>query len=124
MKELFLIRGLPGSGKTTFAHKITDHVCEADQFFAQSGEYKWDREQLPHAHNWCRKRVQHLMNFGVSTIAVANTFVTRDTMDPYIAIAKVYGYTVTEITMSGPLRESIHNVPAENIDRMNQQWEK
>ena len=125
MPKLYLIRGLPGSGKTTLAKDIALAVCEADMFFTdQWGEYKWHRERLPTAHKWCQDRCERYMKAGAFTIAVSNTFVTRANMDPYIELAKKYGYDVTEITMSGPLRESIHNVPPSDITRMKEQWEK
>jgi adenylate kinase family enzyme len=42
---LFLIRGLPGSGKTSFASAIWNDyaVCEADKFFYdKDGNYNFD----------------------------------------------------------------------------------
>lgn len=36
MNSLYLIRGLPGCGKTTLAHKLTSYVCEADDFFGKN----------------------------------------------------------------------------------------
>jgi len=43
MKELFLLRGLPGAGKSTLAKSIGPINIEADQYFIDSdGEYKFD----------------------------------------------------------------------------------
>ena len=42
MKTLILLRGLPGSGKSTLAKWICNQWFEADMFFEQDGEYKFD----------------------------------------------------------------------------------
>jgi predicted kinase len=42
MKELILLRGLPGSGKSTLAKMICSQHVEADKFYMQDGEYKFD----------------------------------------------------------------------------------
>jgi uridine kinase len=44
---LYLIRGVPGSGKSTFAQSLLDkfvvqRMYEADQYFVQNGEYQFD----------------------------------------------------------------------------------
>ena len=66
MKKLILLRGLPGSGKSTFAKSIsnesTGHI-ESDMFFVKDGEYKFDGSKIKDAHNWCQDVVEHWMNF-------------------------------------------------------------
>ena len=56
---LIIVRGIAGSGKTTFVKKTFPEAAhyEADMYFEQGGEYKFDASKLKEAHNWCRKRV-------------------------------------------------------------------
>lgn len=124
MRELYIIRGLPGSGKTTFASRLTGNVCEADQFFMQDGEYKYDVTKIGEAHEFCRKKVEALMKEQRMRIAVSNTFVRRWTMEPYYDLAVGYGYRIVEVTMSGALHKNIHGVPDEKIEQMRAGWEK
>lgn len=47
MTDLFIIRGLPGSGKSMFARTIASSMddtvhFEADMFFERDGEYRFD----------------------------------------------------------------------------------
>ncbi len=123
MNILYVIRGLPGTGKSTLAKRIALAVCEADMFFERDGVYRYDPIQLPHAHNWCKRRCEDYMKANSFTIAVSNTFIYRHHMIPYFDLARKHDYQVTEITMSGPSFGSVHNVPDETIARMKAQWE-
>jgi adenylate kinase family enzyme len=63
-KILTLVRGLPGSGKSTFANFIWNEyaICEADKFFYDSeGHYLFDASKLREAHKWCRDEVETRM---------------------------------------------------------------
>ena len=125
MRTLYLIRGLPGSGKTTLAKRLTDQVFEADQFFEQpNGTYRFDRALIGSAHNACQQHTEAAMQRDEPIIAVSNTFTQHWEMGPYIGLAALYGYQVQQITMSGPLRPNVHGVPDEAIAHMRDRWER
>jgi tRNA uridine 5-carbamoylmethylation protein Kti12 len=53
-KILYIVRGIPGSGKTTFAKSLNCPVFEADMFFVNSqGIYNFDYTKIKDAHAWC-----------------------------------------------------------------------
>ena len=53
MQELIIIRGIPGSGKTTMAKSYQGYShYEADMFFMKDGVYNFDRAKIKNAHNW------------------------------------------------------------------------
>lgn len=123
--ELLIIRGLPGSGKSTMAKQYAEqeylHI-EADQFFInEHGEYDFVPEMLPVAHLYCQAGVHTALAQGKSAV-VANTFSRYWEMTPYFEIAKIYGVRVRVITCKGSY-PNIHGVPEEIIQKMRDRWE-
>lgn len=127
-KNLILLRGLPGSGKSTFAHLITNEfsVCEADKFFTdKEGNYNFDATKLRQAHQWCREEVEIRMKDNqineqfYPKIVVSNTFTQDWEMDEYYKLAEKYGYKVFSIIVEnrhGGVNE--HGVPDEKLKQM------
>ena len=65
-KTLYIVRGLPGSGKSTFAKQLVSHdflVCEADKYFIdkETGEYNFDFTKIKDAHKFCQDTVETYM---------------------------------------------------------------
>lgn len=79
--QLILVRGLPGSGKSTHARVIANEIfrcarIEADMYFVKDGEYLFDASKLGEAHKWCLDNTRELLSDGVSVV-VSNTFTTK-----------------------------------------------
>jgi len=121
MGKLIIIRGVPGSGKTTFAKKLVstgviDNFFEADQFFELGGSYKFDEKKIMEAHKWCQDKVYESLKAG-RDVGVSNTFSRVWEMDPYLKMTsdiKVY-------KMTGNYG-NVHDVPEEDIERMRERW--
>ena len=131
-KDLYLVRGLPGSGKSTFAKSIAKswQIFEADQFFMKDGEYNFDGSKIRLAHESCKRRVLYWMHPSLFNwlffrkIVVSNTFTQEWEMKFYEKIAEKYGYTVHVVIVEN--RHDGHNehgVPEEKIQQMKNRFE-
>ena len=123
MKELILLRGLPGSGKSTLAKLICNQHVEADMFFMQDGEYKFDASKLKQAHEWCQSRAESWMEKGYNVV-VSNTFTREWEMVAYYDLARKYGYRVHSLVVEnrhGGVNE--HGVPDDVLDQMQDRFE-
>ena len=118
--RLFLIRGVPGSGKTTYAKNlgISDHF-EADMWFEQNGGY--DPAKIKQAHEWCQKQAIDAMCAG-RDVVVSNTFTRLWEMKPYKDAARRLGVKVIEKVMTGEWG-NVHGVPAEKVLQMRERFE-
>ncbi len=124
MKELFLLRGLPGAGKTTLAESIGGRHVEADKYFMNEGEYKFNTSTLRDAHLWCQNMVKAYFTKGYSKVVVSNTFTQEWEMQPYYDLAKEHGYRVYSIIVEnrhGGVNS--HGVPQETLERMKNRFE-
>jgi adenylate kinase family enzyme len=130
---LFLVRGIPGSGKTTFATNIWNEyaVCEADKFFYdKEGNYNFDGSKIKEAHAWCKNEVEtrmkdHQMNQQFyPEIAVSNTFTQEWEMEDYFKLAEKYGYKVVSLIVENRHGgKNVHGVPDDKLEIMKNRFE-
>ena len=124
MKELFLLRGLPGAGKSTLADSIGGKHIEADMFFEYEGKYEFDASKLKEAHTWCKNAVKVWMTNSVKKIIVSNTFTMEWEMQPYFDLAEKYGYRVHSLIVENR-HDGVnqHGVPVEKLIEMKNRFQ-
>lgn len=118
-RSLIILRGLPGSGKTSLAEILDAPICSADDYFMKDGKYLWNKEELGSAHQWCLGRCEFHMRQDAEKIIVANTSTTARELKPYYDLAQKYGYQVFSVIVENRHEgKNIHNVPEETLQKM------
>jgi predicted kinase len=130
MKTLYLLRGLPGAGKSTLASQLSDSHFEADMYFTnENGQYLFNPSEIKKAHAWCQSEVHTAMILNHTTgdnekIVVSNTFTQGWEMEPYYKLAESYGYRVFSIIVENRHGgENQHGVPEDKIEEMRVRFE-
>lgn len=143
MKKLILVRGLPGSGKSTIGqeykkkHSDSCFICATDEYwFRPDGIYDFNIELIGESHRWNQHRVEEILDEEVDSewdtiVVVDNTNITFQEMKPYIKMALVVGFEIEFMEPSTSWRYDVeecfkrngHGVPYATILRMSQCWE-
>jgi len=123
-KVLIIVRGLPGSGKSTFAQMLSKAICTADDWYMRKGVYKWDYKFIGEAHEWCQRKCWRFMQKDISPIVIANTSITTRAMQPYFNMAETFGYEVfTVVVENRHGKTNIHDVPEKTLLNMEEKFE-
>ena len=129
-RNLILLRGVSGAGKSTVAELFTDaHIISTDDFFMVDGKYQFDANSLVENHMKCTAQADKAMNIAEDndvnhTLIIHNTFTKQWEMTPYMILAEKYHYTVhTLIVENRHGSNSIHDVPADSIKAQRERFE-
>lgn len=127
MNTLVLVRGLPGSGKTTFVSSFLNENSfefSADGFMYENGQ-GFDPARLAECHQKCQDAVRAVLSENSNaTVFVPNTFTQTWEMEPYFQIAGETDTLVhTIIVENRHGNNSVHGVPDKTMSRMRQRFD-
>jgi len=149
-KKVIILRGLPGSGKTSAAKKMASQcvagggtvvTCSADDFFLDAlGDYKFDPTLLGRAHAECMHKFLKSLDAGIDLVIVDNTnteiweyqnyaratYLTRGEYILEITTILEGAQSVPELSISQIhelARRCTHGVSAQQIAAMALRWQ-
>jgi hypothetical protein len=132
---LTLIRGLPGSGKTTYAKHLQRLAPKTTLLFATDDfweERAFSPRRLQEAHQWNQRRVRACIKAASSEahIVVHNTFSRFWELAPYLEMVDGSPWKVFVVdlfdggcTDHGLSERCVHDVPLHTITNMRQRWQ-
>lgn len=130
MKTLYIVRGCPGDGKTTLAHRLVDSIVAvaADDMPGLYVDGKYQQHLQKQSHEWCMNQIEGMMRGNIEEMAVHNTFTRIFYIKPYIELANKYGYSVhiihsEAVLTAGGRTTDTHNVPLDVLASMRNGWE-
>ncbi len=137
MHKCIIMRGIPGSGKSTYAENeqigyamghTSDFQCRtfsADHFFLLDGQYRFDPSKLGEAHNQCLRRFTAHVSGPLPTnsvLFVDNTNITVAEIAPYAQLALAFGFELEILTLEiDPeiaFGRQVHGAPLHTLFRM------
>lgn len=128
MKTVKILRGIPGSGKTTLAREMGELTVSADDYFMVDGVYCFNPREIHLAHQACWRRFYSEATSDTEVIVVDNTNITAAEIAPYVLPAEANGYKVQIITIQAdPVQafsRNVHGVPSHIVLGMAQKLER
>ncbi len=127
--RMTIMRGLPGSGKSTTARSLGGVVLSSDDYFMVGGIYRFDVARLGLAHEWNQDRARKACEAGEPHVVIDNTNTRRWEMEAYKSIARRNGYDVREHTVEVwdvvlCHQRGTHGVPLDTIAAMKSRFER
>ncbi|GAB9473660.1 hypothetical protein Gpo141_00010809 [Globisporangium polare] len=141
-----ILRGIPGSGKSTFGREIAA-ICEvkggqtsavrceiisADRYFVGPRGYVFDVKSIGKAHDTCKQQFEDALRKNTTNIIVVdNTHTQLWEYEHYVDRARSSGCRVQVLEMRCPdlttciqmARRNSHGVPVSKVIQMHLRWE-
>lgn len=121
MKKVIIMRGISGSGKSTWVKKNVPEavVCSADHHFINDGVYKFDWRELKQAHAACFKKFHEAVTCGLGVIVIDNTNTELHEISRYLGVIELFEYDLEivriECDLSVAQARNVHEVPPESV---------
>jgi len=131
---LTIVRGLPGSGKSTYARKLSAEtgamLIEPDALLVSGGVYEYTTERYLDAVISARRMLRYAVICDADVIYADVLPKTRDVCIYCMAVcdALLESHTIQIIdmpllTVDESMARNRHNVRREDIERMAREWE-
>lgn len=129
-QRIILIRGLPGSCKSTLAASLVNeaeargvHIShyENDMYHYIDGVYRFDPDRQWDAVQWCKERTLEDILLG-KTVIVSNVFGSLRTYNQYVNLANCLGINRTTLHCVSQ-RGTVHDVPKHVMESMAKSFE-
>lgn len=117
--RLQIVRGLPGSGKSTYARQHWPHLLmyEFDFFCMRGGEYAFGDSRNAEGQRWLSEVISQALSVGIDLV-VAGVFAGKtENLDGLVDEAQSKGYEVWIETMVGD-HGNAHGVRKADYDLM------
>ena len=133
LKFCFIMRGIPGSGKSTVAKKLKGEdgvIHSADALFLnENGDYVFNRNKLKFNHEQNFDDFKSSIKNGQEKVIVDNTNITEREYKRYAEYAQEHGYIVSYVVMPHipakvAAERNLHQCSEEIIVNMLRKWKK
>lgn len=134
-KIVIIMRGCPGSGKSTASQALIDYLsvthvipeefsskCSADDYMRnRCGEYEYDHTKIGMVHKHCKEKFEASLAEHKKLIIVDNTNIKPFEFKFYVDAARRQGYDVYQWELE-PRFENIHGVPLDKLEQMRKNY--
>ena len=129
MNSLIILRGLPGSGKTTLAKVLSENgkypVFSVDDYFTDiiTNEYKFEFDKNHLAYKQCEENAKLSLQKGIPKIFIDNAFTLEWELEPYFKLASEFNYRIFVITVENRHKnKNIHEISDEQLKKMAEKY--
>jgi predicted kinase len=131
-KTALIVRGIPGSGKSTFIERLAQERplerVAFDDFRGVGEDYKYSPKDQPRVNNKTANRFRELLRKGTTLVAVEGVFGSHDKINQYRQMARARGFKPVIVTVTATPEDAsergVHGVDLDKTQGMHESISK